>query len=44
MKNEIKAIILLIGIIFIIGLCAKIHYTLWRIEHPNAPTWIYFLK
>jgi predicted ferric reductase len=34
----------LIVVMLFIALCFKIDYTVWRLQHPEAPAWTYILK
>lgn len=33
-----------VAIFGVIYCCFYVDFKLWRIEHPNAPTWIYWVR
>lgn len=43
-SNTVKVIGIISLIILLLGGCGYINFKIWRLQHPNAPTWTYFLK
>lgn len=43
MKDTLKFIAAVLLVVFIITGIGSCKYQFWRAEHPNAPTWTFFI-
>lgn len=38
-----NVLLVLLVLVLVVGLCL-FHYKVWRLKHPTAPTWTYFVS
>ncbi len=43
MKDKIIYTLAILAVCLFVGFMARLDFYFWRAEHPNAPTWTYFL-
>jgi hypothetical protein len=42
--QRFKKSLVFVGIAIVALLVGRLSFTLWQIEHPNAPAWIFFIS
>lgn len=43
LKENIQVALIILGVVALIGGIGYVKYKIWRVEHPQAKTWTFFI-